>query len=678
MMPIHCTDAVKRALLLFQRISSFFAFLLIPFLGGNDLPLYFLTIDRFWIETSFIISLIVSLFAFYLGGVGSDQRFGRFLLAISPLALMCVISFAYTWNRLSTLNEINLFVWSIGAVFLYLTSHDRDVLHEALIVGSLLLVLGAIIQLKILLPGLAQVFTSGKNAQIVREQIAPFGAFLNQNMLGGYFLYTLPLAVYFVAVKKRSVYLFVATALTLGVFLSLSRLAMLIGFAGVVFSCVLMGRIKRRLLVTLTSSFVCALLLFLVLVQGDNRENVSTMRNLLGTKVERVSTEITTLDKRTAIWRDSFRAFLSKPIGGYGAGTFEYAYRKFYDGGLYTKYAHGSLAKTAVELGSLGLVSLFFYLVMFGRGIAGALRGSSSRYLLVSALSGLLFGFLDFAFDIPAHLVTFFVVTSAFMGQEQAPRPMVARKPLLLFLIAALCLSFLFTTRASLSHKLVEDGTLAEEAGMFGNAYLSYKDAIRTMPLSNDGYIRVISILLKSYDNQKDPRYKEQVKLALRSDLREVERNPDNDSELYFVRGMCQSILAPGKDACALVSKAISLYPSSAYYVFETARCYARLSDFGEALGVIGSIEPYLSSFKVSGNPQGLFVYKVRDLQAEIEFKKGNRERALAIERENLLDGMSDKYAIYHTKAREYLPKEVLIRYLTEKVRFYEEAVNSH
>ncbi|HME45940.1 MAG TPA: O-antigen ligase family protein [Syntrophorhabdales bacterium] len=677
-MEINRTETLNRGLLLLQRVSSFFAFLLIPFLGGNDLPLYFLTIDRFWIETSFILSLIVALFAQYLAGIRSDQRFGRFFLAISPLALMCVISFAYTWNRLSTLNEINFFVWSFGAVFLYLSSDNRDALHEALVVGSLLLVLSAIIQLKILLPGLAQVFTSGKNAEIVREQIAPFGAFLNQNMLGGYFIYTLPLAVYFVAVKKTAVYLFVVAAFTLGVLLSLSRLAMLIGFTGLVTVCALMVKVNPRSLVKLAFSLGCALLLFVILLQGDHRERVSSMRNLLGTKIEKVSTEITTLDKRTAIWRDSFRAFLSKPIVGYGAGTFEYAYRKFYDGGLYTKYAHGSLAKTAVELGSLGLIAFFFYLAMFGRGIAGGLRESSSGYLLVSALSGLLFGFLDFAFDIPAHLVTFFVVTSAFMGQEQASRPIAARKHVLLFLIAALCLSFLFTTRASLSRKLVEEGTLAEEAGMFGNAYLSYKDAIRTMPLSNDGYIRAISILLKSYDSQKDPQYKEQVKLALRYHLGEVERNPDNDSELYFVRGMCRSTLAPGKDACALVSKAISLYPSSGYYIFETARCYERLGDFGEALGVIGSIEPYLGSFKVSANPQGLFVYKVRDLEAEIEFKNGNRERALAIESENLLDGMSGKYAIYHTKAREYLPKEVLIRYLTEKVRFYEEAVNSH
>ncbi len=105
---------------------------------------------------------------------------------------MSAASLIYTWNRFSTLNEINTLVWSFGAVLLYLSTDDRDELHQALVVGSLLLVLSAVIQLKVLLPGLAQAFTGGKYGQIVRDQIAPFGAFLNQNMLGGYFLYTLP------------------------------------------------------------------------------------------------------------------------------------------------------------------------------------------------------------------------------------------------------------------------------------------------------------------------------------------------------------------------------------------------------------------------------------------------------------------------------------------------------
>ncbi len=155
------------------------------------------------------------------------------------------------------------------------------------------------------------------------------------------------------------------------------------------------------------------------------------MRSLLGAKVESVSTEISTLDKRTGLWRDSFRAFLSKPIVGYGAGTFEYAYRKFYDGGLYTKYAHSSLVKTAVELGSRGSSQLFsFTWQPSAEELLRGFRESGSRFLAISAFAGLLFGLVDFAFDIPAHVVTFFIVTSAFVGSGQNAKPMAAGKPL--------------------------------------------------------------------------------------------------------------------------------------------------------------------------------------------------------------------------------------------------------
>ena len=568
-------QTLLRGLSPLRRIATFCAFVLIPFLGGNDLPLFFVTIDRFWIETTFILSLIVALFALFLAGGGPDKRFGRFLVFASPLAAVCAISLVYTWNRLSTLNEINLFVWSFGAVFLYLSADDRDEVHEALIVGSLFMVLAAVIQLKFVFPSLTHAFTGGKYGQIVREQIAPFGSFLNQNMLGGYFLYTLPLAIYFALLKRRSMYLIAVAALSLGIFLSLSRLAMLLGCAGAVAACLMIGRANVKQILKLACCCGCAVIIFAVLLHGEKREGSSTMRSLLGEKIERVSTEIQTLDKRTNIWGHSYRAFLAKPFAGYGAGTFEYAYRKFYDGGLYTKYAHGSLAKTAVELGSVGLLAFLFYLAAFARGIVRERREWSSKCIALSAASGILLGFVDFTFDVPAHVVTFFVLTSVFVAQRKSSGPMTARKPLLLFLIVLLSVSFLFTTRVDLSRKLIDDGTFAEESGLFDRAYRSYTEAIDTMPFNNDGYIRSIAILLKSYDNEKDPQKKEKIKLALSSYMQEVEQSSDRDSELYFLRAMYRSAIAPGKGACALGLEAISLYPSSGHYIFETARCYA-------------------------------------------------------------------------------------------------------
>ncbi|HVN22931.1 MAG TPA: hypothetical protein VMT71_03095, partial [Syntrophorhabdales bacterium] len=200
----------------------------------------------------------------------------------------------------------------------------------------------------------------------------------------------------------------------------------------------------------------------------------------------------------------------------------------------------------------------------------------------------------------------------------------------------------------------------------------SYADATGTMPLSNEGHIRTITILLKSFDNEKDPQYRERVKRTLNSHLQRVEQSSDRDSELFFVREMARSVLAPDKKACALGAEAISLYPSSAHYAFETARCYAALGDFDEALRVISRAEPYFKAFSASGNPQGLFVYKIKDLHADIEYKKGNTDKAIAIEKGNLTDGMAGKYAIYNAKARELWSKELLIQYLSQKVQFYE------
>ena len=183
-----------------------------------------------------------------------------------------------------------------------------------------------------------------------------------------------------------------------------------------------------------------------------------------------------------------------------------------------------------------------------------------------------------------------------------------------------------------------------------------------------------MAIVLASYDNEKDPRKKETVKNLLISDLRDADARTDQDAELYYLRGMGYDAIAPGPDACALISDAILLYPSSALYRYEAARCYAKLGEFDKAVSVIGHIKPYLVKFQASGNPQGLYVYRLHDLEADIEYAKGHPQKALAIARENLLEGESGKYSISNTKAREYVPKEVVIRYLTEKVNFYEKA----
>ena len=164
-----------------------------------------------------------------------------------------------------------------------------------------------------------------------------------------------------------------------------------------------------------------------------------------------------------------------------------------------------ALSKLQSSWGVWEFSAFFLYLAAFGRGILRGFQESGSKYLVISAFAGLLFGLLDFAFDMPAHVVTFFIVTSAFVGSGQNIKPMAAGRPLLLSMVVLLLLSFLFTAKADFSRKLIEDGTLFEETGFYAEAYVAYRDALQAMPLNNEGYTRSISILLRSYDNEKNP-----------------------------------------------------------------------------------------------------------------------------------------------------------------------------
>jgi hypothetical protein len=48
------------------RPFLFIAYCAIPFLGGNHLPLFYVTIDKFWIENLFLLLLVISLMFLFL------------------------------------------------------------------------------------------------------------------------------------------------------------------------------------------------------------------------------------------------------------------------------------------------------------------------------------------------------------------------------------------------------------------------------------------------------------------------------------------------------------------------------------------------------------------------------------------------------------------------------------
>jgi len=231
----------------------------------------------------------------------------------------------------------------------------------------------------------------------------------------------------------------------------------------------------------------------------------------------------------------------------------------------------------------------------------------------------------------PAHIITFFVLSSVVFSDENNESKVAAglnlriKKYLIPFaIIILLTCSFFFTTKTGLSRKSIENAIAMEESGFLINAYQSYRDAISDMPADNEGYARAAISLKRLYKIEPDPKKKEIIKNALIICLKIMEKKKDKDSQLYFASGVCHETLGETKTAEGYLLKAISYYPSSANYINEIVRFYIINNELQNAKTWTHAIDPYLDKYMTSKNPIGFYVYRVRDLESEAEYRLGD------------------------------------------------------
>jgi len=661
-----------------------FPFFLIPFLGGNHLSLFYVTIDKFWIETTFILFLIIAIAVNYFRERKDiPQSFLKFLVFFMPFAAVNVISLIYTWNMFGTLNELNILVWIFGSAYLFSITERKEALLKALVIGAALSAICAVVQSKVLFPNLIEVFQGGRYADIAKGQAIPFSSFLYHNVFGGYMCFVLPLAIYFGVYQGKWLYKIATPCIIAGIILSTSRIAMGISFLFVL--CFIAAMIKRRdikgIFTAIAVIAVGIAIIFILLHTGKGGE-FKGLTAELGKKTQITKSEVTTLNTRTEIWKNGFNAFTEKPVIGYGAGAFEYGYRKYFDGGIYTRYAHSTLLKIGVELGLTGLLCFLFYIAGFFSCLRGRLKEPEYLFSLASTGCGLLFGLLDFSFDMPAHIITFFVLSSAVFVKTIPPNPPLLKGGTggdfnslrIVSCIIIICLlgSFLFTVKANLSGKSVENGIACEDNGFMFNAYHSYVDAIYDMPANNDGYIKVANVLKRLYEGEGDLKKRVEIKNDLIAYLKMMENKRDKDSQIYFISGLSHAILGEAKTAEDYLLKAVSYYPSSSYYICEIVRFYLSNGDLRKAKTWSHAINSYLDKYMTSKNPKGFYVYRIKDLEAEIEYRQGNKAGALSIAKSNIRDAKEGKYVISHIKTGENVSVEPFLKYLRGRVSFFE------
>lgn len=656
-----------------ERILGFSAFLLIPFLGGNHLALLYVTIDRFWIETSFVLLMLASIALSIYQRRWPNSSFYRFLIFFCPFIAVAFLSLFYTWSTFNTLNEINVLIWALGVAFLFFVTSNRDDLLKGLVVGAAISAVCAIWQLLVLFPSLLEIYKDGGYAAMLKDQHVPFSSFLNQNMLGGYCAAILPLGLYYAFIKREAVYIVAVCLITVGLLLSLSRLAVL----ACIPSCAIVAALVFRKygmkgILRVAACMGSAIAIFLLTVYGPHLGTNAGIQGTFEGKLQRAPSEASTLNFRTDIWMTGIKAFKDSPFLGYGAGSFVYPYQKYYDGKRYTKVAHGTLVKVAVELGILGLLCFFWYCFGALRNLKNHREKEGNLFVGLSALVVFLFGLFDFSFDTAAHIVTFFCLSSVCFLSVRAEIPGLRMKIASIILVLPILFSFIFTAKADSSRRFVEDASAQREGGSTAEMQRSLAEATNMMPFNNDALVKMVSLLTSLYEQEKNPSKKETLKRDLVSYVQGMEASRDKEAELFFVLGTAKRAIGSGIESCEYMNRALQYHPSSACYAFSAALCYAGYGRIDRAQSIVKSMEVYYDNYRKWGYPDGVLVHKIRDLGAEMEYVKGDAEQALKLMRQNLESARRGEYVITDWRARQSVPRPLLIDHLEDRIRLLE------
>ena len=666
-----------------SKALTLLTFCLIPFLGGNDLALFYVNIDRFWIENLFAVFLILAVVLLHMGNNRQQHSFLRFLGYFLPFFAITVISLTYSWNLFGSLGNITCLIWAAGCVYLFLVSPWKELCLAGLVAGATGCAISAVLQHLILFPKLTSVFQQSMYAHALKDQSGiPFASFSHHNMLGGYLAIVFPLSVYFAIGKKGAIVWLMSIAasalMVTGLVLSSKQIGMgLVILSLLITSIVVVFTIRDKVgAIKLCAIVALAVLIcFSVLYAGNKQQRQTGVQAVTAPDDKTAYKDLSTLNTRTEIWRNAFNAFKNRPSLGYGAGSFEYAYRKYFDGGSYAAAAHSWAVKTAVELGVVGLLCFCFYLFGVARHIRGSSLNSFMAPLLLCSCFSLIFGLIDFSFDVAAHVITFFVITGGFFSWktgsvDAVPKP---HKGVVLFLlvIVALLGTLLFNVRSGMMKGDLAYGDMLHENGLGMGALSAYRDAMKYMPLSPEPYIKASAVLREGIPARKSESDRKAMTVELKEYLGQMEKTKDHNAERYLALGLCFEFLGEKAKGELYLKEAMDSYPSSPEFAYEVACYYLSIKQYESAIRYVRAFEQYVPKFRIPHNPREIFVYRIHDLAAQIEHARGNPEKALEIAERNLKEAEESAFVVTTAESGGYTSKKSFLKYLRQRVEFY-------
>jgi O-antigen ligase len=255
-----------------------------------------------------------------------------------------------------------------------------------------------------------------------------YGPYVNHNHYAGLMELLLPIPVVLLISRRvrpgpKLLLTFVALLMASTIFLSGSRGGMFAFVVQAAWLALYLGTRRKSPRTALAlGAFVLLLGAALLWLGG------STLAERLATFHSEAKTEITS-GVRTTINRDGLRMFGERPLLGWGLGTFPTVYpqfRSFYTN-LFVNEAHNDYLQLLVEMGVLGALIVFWFLLRTFLGGLQKLRGETMGInggLALATLLGcagiLVHSFVDFNLQIPANAALFYVFATLAASQPLA------------------------------------------------------------------------------------------------------------------------------------------------------------------------------------------------------------------------------------------------------------------
>lgn len=273
---------------------------------------------------------------------------------------------------------------------------------------------------------MVQQFTwNGKLYWVVSNQYGGmvYGPYVNHAHYAGLMEMLVPIPLVFAMMNRwtkslRVLCAFVALIMASTIFLSRSLGGMLAFGAQMVFLAIIVAsRERSRRQVSLMFLMTIVFAVWLVLISpGGISERIARLHDPLGKAGA---------GDRIAIVKDSFKMIRSRPVLGWGLGTFPEVYPSFRS--FYTNYfvneAHNDYVQMAVETGLTGFaVGCWFIALLFRRGLGRTdrwrtdVRAAVTLASIIGATGILVHGLSDFNLQIPANAALFFTLAALATG----------------------------------------------------------------------------------------------------------------------------------------------------------------------------------------------------------------------------------------------------------------------